>query len=199
VVRPDGLVAIGDGRLLADEEGAVVGEVGKEIVGVFHVELEMLRRVVVAELHRFLGVVSHRDNAAVFPADRRDISCRQDLKLLVHFPNRAIGEVFAEADEADAAVRVVLGLPKQVAGHQRGSAASSAMMRISVGPARISIPQRPKSWRLASTTYLLPAPQSTSTGSTTPMPKAINAIAGTPPRMKIRSAPAFAPALMVAG
>ena len=61
------------------------------------------------------------------------------------------------------------------------------------------MPQRPKSWRLASATNLFPAPHSTSTGSTTPIPKAITAKAGTPPRTKIRSAPAFFMALIVAG
>ena len=60
------------------------------------------------------------------------------------------------------------------------------------------MPQRPKSWRLASATYLLPAPQIMSTGSKTPIPKAIIAIAGTPPTMKMRSAPALCMALMVA-
>jgi hypothetical protein len=73
------------------------------------------------------------------------------------------------------------------------------MISISVGPASRSIPHRPKSCRFASATYLFPAPQSTSTGSTSPSPKAIIASAGTPPTTKIRSAPAFAMALIVAG
>jgi hypothetical protein len=37
-----------------------------------------------------------------------------------------------------------------------------------------------------------------SAGGTTPMPKAISASAGTPPSTKIRSAPAFFMALIVA-
>jgi hypothetical protein len=73
------------------------------------------------------------------------------------------------------------------------------MTAISVGPASRSMPHWPKSWRLASATNRLPAPHRMSTGSTTPMPKAISAIAGTPPTTKMRSAPACFIALIVAG
>ena len=80
-----------------------------------------------------------------------------------------------------------------------GSASSSAMTRISVGPASRSMPHRPYSCRLASATNRLPAPQSMSTGSTTPMPKAMSASAGTPPSAKMRSAPAAWIAWIVSG
>ena len=76
---------------------------------------------------------------------------------------------------------------------------SSAMIAISVGPASRSIPHRPNNCRLASATYLLPAPQRMSTARSPPRPNAISANAGTPPTIKMRSAPAFFMALMVAG
>ena len=46
----------------------------------------------------------------------------------------------------------MLGLAEQVGGDELGSAVSSAMTAISVGPASRSIPTRPNSWRLASAT-----------------------------------------------
>ena len=60
--------------------------------------------------------------------------------------------------------------PRMSAATMDGSAVSSQMTRISVGPASRSIPTVPKSCRLASATYLLPAPTTMSTGSRPSMP-----------------------------
>ena len=54
------------------------------------------------------------------------------------------------------------------------------------------MPTRPKSWRLASATYALPAPTIMSTGSTPPSPNASAASAWTPPRQSTWSAPELA-------
>src|SRR5262245_18980885 len=49
VVRADGLVGIGDGRILADEQRAVVAEASEEPVVVRRLHLEMLGRVLVGD------------------------------------------------------------------------------------------------------------------------------------------------------
>ena len=47
------------------------------------------------------------------------------------------------------------------------------MTRVSVGPAKRSMPTRPKSWRFASATNMFPGPTSMSTGSMDSLPRAI--------------------------
>ena len=79
-----------------------------------------------------------------------------------------------------------------------GSAASSATIRISVGPANRSIPTSPNSCRLASATYALPGPASRSTLPIVSVPMAIAATAWMPPSRKISSAPARCRAATVA-
>src|SRR5205823_6354322 len=73
--------------------------------------------------------------------------------------------------------------------------------RTSVGPASRSMPTRPKSCRLASATYALPAPTSMSTGgrSSSTRPKANAASAWTPPRAATPSAPDVHMAYNIAG
>ncbi len=62
-----------------------------------------------------------------------------------------------------------------------GSTVSSATIATSDAPASPSIPTEPNTWRLASTTYALPGPTTTSTGRSAPAPNAIAAIACAPP------------------
>src|SRR6266478_5085820 len=64
-----------------------------------------------------------------------------------------------------------------------------AMMSVSVGPASKSMPTRPNNWRLASATNAFPGPTSMSTGAMFSVPRAMAAIACTPPNAKISSAP----------
>ena len=94
----------------------------------------------------------------------------------------------------------MLELADQVAGDEERVGVSSAMIPISVGPASRSMPTRPNTCRLASTTYALPGPTTMSTaarpGST---PKAIAAIACTPPSAYTASAPARCAAYSTAG
>ena len=73
------------------------------------------------------------------------------------------------------------------------------MTRVSVGPAKRSMPTRPKSWRLASATNMLPGPTSMSTGAMDAVPIAIAATACTPPSARISSAPAKCIAATIAG
>jgi len=72
-----------------------------------------------------------------------------------------------------------------------GSADASAMTRISLGPAIMSIPVRPKTSFLAVATQALPGPTILSTAGTDRVPYAIAATAWAPPTLKIRSTPAI--------
>ena len=101
-------------------------------------------------------------------------------------PRRASREVVISSDGD---VGPCSAWPSRSAATSSGSAVSSAMTATSVGPATRSIPTVPKSWRLASATYALPAPTMMSTGSTPSSPKAIAASAWTPPSARIWSAP----------
>ena len=74
------------------------------------------------------------------------------------------------------------------------SAVSSAMTATSEGPANTSMPTRPNSVRFASATNLLPGPTMTSAALPVNRPKAIAAIACTPPSVMITSAPALSKA-----
>jgi hypothetical protein len=58
---------------------------------------------------------------------------------------------------------------------KRGSAVSSAITMISVGPASESIPITPLSSRLAAATQMLPGPVTRSTGSQTDVPSGFRA------------------------
>jgi hypothetical protein len=64
------------------------------------------------------------------------------------------------------------------------------MMAISEGPAKTSIPTWPNSIRFASATNLLPGTDDDVGGRPVKRPCAIAAIAWTPPRVMITSAPA---------
>ena len=80
----------------------------------------MLRRVVVAQADCFLGIVGDIDDSLIAPGEAGDFASRQNRELLFQLIHRLPRKVLAQADEADAAVGVVLGLPQQIAGHQRG-------------------------------------------------------------------------------
>ena len=69
------------------------------------------------------------------------------------------------------------------------SADLSAIIAISVGPAKRSIPTLPNKIRFASATYWFPAPTKKSTSGLLKHPYAIDAIAAIPPKFKITSAP----------
>jgi hypothetical protein len=84
----------------------------------------------------------------------------------------------------------VLGLSDETDATIAESAESSAMIEISDGPAKTSIPTLPKSIRFASATNLLPGPTRMSAGFPVKRPYAIAAIACTPPSVMIASAPA---------
>ena len=70
-----------------------------------------------------------------------------------------------------------------------GSALESARIRLSVGPAIMSMPTRPNSMRLASATYWLPGPISRFAFGRSNRPNVIAATACTPPIAMIASAP----------
>ena len=70
------------------------------------------------------------------------------------------------------------------------SALSSAITATSDGPAKTSMPTLPNSARLASATNLLPGPTITSAGLPVNRPSAMVAMACTPPRVMMTSAPA---------
>jgi hypothetical protein len=57
VVGADGLVSIGNGRLFPDKQGTVIFQPIKIIAGVFDVDLQVFRRIIVAEPDGFIPVV----------------------------------------------------------------------------------------------------------------------------------------------
>ena len=63
-----------------------------------------------------------------------------------------LGELWGGREQDGGAGGAVLGLAEEVDGASSASHVSSAMISVSVGPARRSIPTRPKSWRFASAT-----------------------------------------------
>ena len=71
----------------------------------------------------------------------------------------------------------------------RSPACSPSTATRSLGPAKPSIPTLAASWRLASCTYRLPGPTTTSTRSTVSVPYASAAIAWAPPILYTRSTP----------
>ena len=71
-----------------------------------------------------------------------------------------------------------------------GSACASARIRLSVGPATMSMPTRPKRMRLASATYWLPGPTKISAFGSPKRPKVMAAMPCTPPMANMLSAPA---------
>ncbi|KAG1375885.1 hypothetical protein G6F59_018294 [Rhizopus arrhizus] len=79
------------------------------------------------------------------------------------------------------------------------STLSSALTKVSVGPAKRSMPTRPYNCRLASATNMLPGPTSMSTGATLGVPTAIATTACTPPSTRISSAPAMSMDVTMAG
>ena len=70
-----------------------------------------------------------------------------------------------------------------------GRAVASAMIRTSVGPAIMSIPTSPTTWRFASATQRLPGPTILSTRGIVAVPYASAATACAPPIVKIRVTP----------
>src|SRR5262249_39631343 len=79
------------------------------------------------------------------------------------------------------------------------SARSSAMIRISDGPATESMSTAPNTCRLASATQALPGPTILSTRGTDAVPYANAATACAPPRGNTRSTPAARAAYSVSG
>ncbi len=75
-----------------------------------------------------------------------------------------------------------------------GSVPPSQITAISDGPAIMSMPTSPNTWRLASATYTLPGPTILSTRGTVAVPKASAATACAPPIVNTRSTPAIAAA-----
>ena len=80
-----------------------------------------------------------------------------------------------------------------------GSLFPSATMRISLGPAIMSMETLPKTCFFASATNALPGPTILSTFGTVSVPYARAAIACAPPTLKILSTPAIFAAAMITG
>ena len=68
---------------------------------------------------------------------------------------------------------------------------SSATIMISLGPATMSMPTSPNTWRLASVTYALPGPVILSTRRMLSVPYASAATAWAPPAFSTRCTPAI--------
>ena len=92
VVRADRLVAVGDGRRLAEEERAVVAHPLEVPARVGGLDLDVLERVRVGERERLVVRVDDDDLAVVLPRPRRDVGGRAGLELHVDLAQRLLGE-----------------------------------------------------------------------------------------------------------
>ena len=122
MVGPRALVAEGHRGLLAQEQRAVVAQPAQPPVEVAGLHLEMLRRVAVADLGRFLPGLGEDHLAEVAPGGfggvARDLGQGGDHAghdLQHRFRERAAG-----GDQPDRRIRPVLGLAGEVGGHDLG-------------------------------------------------------------------------------
>ena len=99
----------------------------------------------------------------------------------------------------DCAISSCSACEKRSIAIQSGGVLPSAITRISLGPAIMSMPTRPKTRRLACATYALPGPTILSTRGTRSVPKASAPTACAPPIVNTRSTPAIAAAASTIG
>jgi hypothetical protein len=180
VVGADHLVAIGDVGAGPEEQRAVAGHVLEEpVVAVGH-HLHMLGGDVVGDGQHLVVAVAE-DHLAVVAQDRRGFGGGQDPS------SRSISAMVSSASLRELVIRhggrvvAVLGLAQQVGRAQLGIDGVVGDHQVSVGPAKRSMPTRPKSCRLASATKALPGPTSMCTGSIVSVPSAIAPTAWMPP------------------
>src|SRR5215217_4052723 len=153
VVCADGLIRVGDRGVLPEKERAVVSEVLKKPVGIAGLHFEVLGRVLVGDAHHLLVALANDYLTAVPPSLPGDILGRPtSFQPAIYLPNVASPTSREVVSRIAGEVGPCSACPKRSAARRRGSAESSAMIRISVGPARRSMPTVPKSCRFASAT-----------------------------------------------
>ena len=116
VVGADRLVAVGDGRLVAEEQRAVVAqalEVPVELV-LRNVDLEVLVGGVVGQGDGLVVVGGDRDPAVLAPGLPGDVGGRPAVEQVVDLLGHGGGDALADGDHAGRGGRPVLGLAEQV-------------------------------------------------------------------------------------
>ena len=160
----------------------------------------MLWRVAVAEVDGFFVVVGDPNDAVIAPGEFGDVARRQDCELTFELRDGPMREVLTQADETLAAVGIVLGLAEKVTGDECGigrivgddeDLRGSGKQIDTATAEQLAFGFRDESVAGAAKHVDGIGCQS--------RPKAISAMAGTPPTTKMLSAPALWIALMVAG
>src|SRR6185503_6205943 len=148
-----------------EEQRAVVFHAVEKDVGIARHHLDVLGRHAVGLCYHLGFIVADDHLAVVLPGLAGEVGARQDLQQPLDLFHGVARKLFRIGDENGGRGWPVLGLAEQVGRAISPSTVSSAMIKVSVGPASRSMPTRPNSWRFASATYALPGPTSISTGA----------------------------------
>ena len=163
MARARDVVADRLGRVVAQEDGAGVPHRSGDSLRALGDDLEMLRRPAVGHLDR-VAHPRHQDHDSV-PLERfpGDLGARGAGQRLFERGGERVGQGGIRRDAPADGVLVVLGLGDRSAATRDGRAVESAIINTSVGPAIMSMPTSPTTWRLASATQRLPGPTILST------------------------------------
>ena len=74
MVRAYTFVSIGNGGFFTYEEGTIIPELWQIIVRIFHVEFQVLRRIIIADGNGFVPVIGDVYTAIIPPGQLRHVS-----------------------------------------------------------------------------------------------------------------------------
>ena len=116
VVDPAAIISQHLGGMLSHKQGAEIFQVRHHLLRASQLHLQVLRRFMVGDLHRFRQPIDQHDHPVLPDRGRSGLAVFQRRQLPLHFPLHLPGKFRGGGHQDRRGVGVMLGLGEQVCG-----------------------------------------------------------------------------------